>query len=256
MLALVSLGLFDEKDLTIRGLEEAKKADRVFIELYTSKWHGNLKNLEKMIGKKVEVLHRKDLEEDSGKILEEAKEKDVVILTQGDCLVQTTHSVLIQDAKKLGIETKVIHNASIISVVAETGLHPQKFGPYVTVPFPEKTKGKMPESVYEIIKMNKSRGLHTLCLLDVVEEESKYMLPHEAMKILLDMEDKRKEDIFTSDTTVMVFAKAGSENPLIIFDKVKNLLKKNLNELPAVLIIPGTLHFTEKEHLLLLCSGK
>jgi diphthine synthase len=256
MLALISLGLFDEKDLTIRGLEEAKKADRIFIELYTSKWNGNLKNLEKLVGKKVEVLHRKDLEEESGKILEEAKEKNVVIFTQGDCLVQTTHTSLIQDAKKLGIRTEIIHNASIISVVAETGLHPQKFGPYVTIPFPEKTKGKLPESVYEIIKMNKSRGLHTLCLLDVAEEENKYLLPQEAMKILLEMEEERKEGVFTADTTVMVFAKAGSENPLIVFDKVKNLVKKDFNELPAVLIIPGILHFTEKEHLLLMCSGK
>jgi len=254
MLSLVSLGLFDEKDLTIRGLEEAKRADRIFIEFYTSKWHGNLKNLEEMVGKKVELLHRKDLEEDSGKILEEAKKKNIVIFTEGDCLVQTTHVTLIQEAKNLGIKTKVIHNASIISVIGETGLHPQKFGPYVTIPFPEKTKGKMPESVYEIIRINRSRGLHTLCLLDVAEEEGRYMLPQEAMKILLNMESKRKENVFTEDNMVMVFAKAGSENPLIVFDRVKNLVKKDFKELPAVLIIPGILHFTEKEHLLMMCK--
>jgi diphthine synthase len=254
MLILVSLGLFDEKDLTLRGLEEIKKADRIYIELYTSYWHGNIKNLEKMVNKKIEILHRKDLEEESSKILEHAKEKNVAILIQGDSLVQTTHLSLIQEAKKLGIQTKVIHNASIISVVAETGLHPQKFGPYVTIPFPEKTKGKLPESVYEMIKMNKSRGLHTLCLLDVIEEEKKYLMPQEAMKILLEIEDKRKESIFTDDTVVIVFAKAGSEKPLMVFDKVKNFVKKDFKELPAVLIIPGILHFTEKEYLLLLCK--
>lgn len=250
MLALVSLGLFDEKDLTLRGLEEAKKADKVYIELYTSYWHGNIKNLEKLTNKKIEILHRKDLEEESKKILEQAKEKNVVILTQGDSLVQTTHLSLIQEAKKLGIETRVVHNASIISSIGETGLHPQKFGPYVTVPFPEKTKGKLPESVYEIIKMNKSRGLHTLCLLDVVEEENKYMLPQEAIKILLEIEEKRKEDAFTNETELVVFAKVGSEKPLIKYGRVKELVKKDFKELPAVLIIPGILHFTEKEHLL------
>ena len=51
MLTLIGLGLYDEKDLTLRGIEQAKKADKAYIELYTSKWHGNIKNLEKLIGK-------------------------------------------------------------------------------------------------------------------------------------------------------------------------------------------------------------
>ncbi len=46
MLTLIGLGLFDEKDLTLKGLEEAKNADKLYVELYTSYWHGNLKNLE------------------------------------------------------------------------------------------------------------------------------------------------------------------------------------------------------------------
>jgi diphthine synthase len=252
MLTLVGLGLNDEEDLTLRGIEEAKKADRVYVELYTSCWHGSIKNLEKMVGKKIEILKRKDLEENSKKILEEAKDKNIVIFTQGDPQVQTTHSALITEAKKLGIKTKIIHNASIISAIAETGLHPQKFGPYVTVPFPEKTKGKLPESVYETIKMNRARGLHTLCLLDVAGEEDKYLLPAEAMKILLDIENKRKEEVFTEDMEVIVFSKVGSEKPFFVFGKVKDLMKKEIKELPAVLIIPGILHFTEKEYLSLL----
>ena len=250
MLILVSLGLFDEKDLTLRGLEDAKKAGKIYMELYTSRWHGSIKNLEKMVGKKIDVLKRKDLEEDSEKILKQAKDEDVVLFVQGDCFVQTTHLALIQEAKRLGIKAKVVHNASIVSAVAETGLHPQKFGPYVTIPFPEKTKGKLPESVYEIIKMNKSRGLHTLCLLDVVEEEDKYLTPSEAMKILLEIEGKRKENVFTNETAAVVFAKAGSRSPFIAYDKVKNLVKKDFKELPAVLVIPGILHFTEKEFLM------
>jgi len=252
MLNLIGLGLNDEKDLTLKGIELTKAADKCYIELYTSYWHGNTKNLEKLIGKKIEILQRKDLEENSNKILEEAKNKNIVIFVQGDPQVQTTHSALITEAKKLGIKTRVIHNASIISAIAETGLHPQKFGPYVTIPFPEKTKGKLPESVYEIIKMNKTRGLHTLCLLDVAGEESKYLLSTEAMEILLEIENKRKEDVFTEDTGVIVFARAGSEKPLLAYGKVKDLIKKEIKEIPAVLIIPGILHFTEKECLSLL----
>ncbi|MDI6798992.1 MAG: diphthine synthase [Candidatus Aenigmarchaeota archaeon] len=251
-LSLISIGLFDESDLTLKGLEEAKKADRVFIELYTSKWHGNLKNLEKLVGKKVEILSRKDLEEESYKLLEQAKTRNIAIFVQGSALVQTTHLALLQEARKLNIKTRVVHNASIISAISETGLHPQKFGPYVTIPFPEKTKGKLPESVYEVIKMNKARGLHTLCLLDV--EDSKCMTAKEGISILLELEDRRKEEVFTRATEVVVFAKAGSENPLIFYSRVEDILKMDLKEIPAVLIIPGILHFTEKEYLSLFKS--
>jgi len=249
MLTLIGLGLFDERDLTLRGIEEAKKADKVYIELYTSVWHGDIKNIEKNIGTKIEVLKRKDLEEGASKILEEAKDKKIVIFVQGDPLIQTTHSSLISEAKKKGIKTKIIHNSSIVSAIAETGLHPQKFGPYVTVPFPEKTKGKLPESVYEVIKMNKERGLHTLCLLDVDADQNKFMTAEYAMKILLEIENKRKEEVFTKETDAIVFARAGSDNSKIYFNKVKKLVSKDFGEPPMVLMVPGILHFTEKEYL-------
>jgi hypothetical protein len=36
MLYLVGLGLSDEKDITVRGLEIVKKAERVYLEAYTA----------------------------------------------------------------------------------------------------------------------------------------------------------------------------------------------------------------------------
>ena len=36
MLYLVGLGLADETDVTVKGLEVIKKADRVYLEAYTS----------------------------------------------------------------------------------------------------------------------------------------------------------------------------------------------------------------------------
>ena len=36
MLYLVGLGLADETDITVRGLEIVKKAERVYLEAYTS----------------------------------------------------------------------------------------------------------------------------------------------------------------------------------------------------------------------------
>lgn len=36
MLYIIGLGLGDEKDITLRGLEAVKKCQKVFIEAYTS----------------------------------------------------------------------------------------------------------------------------------------------------------------------------------------------------------------------------
>jgi len=249
MLTLIGLGLYSEKDLTLRGLERARIADKVYVELYTSKWYGNLEKLEKLIGKKIELLSRKDLEEDSSIILKEAEYKDLIIFVPGDPLVATTHMSLITDAKKGGIDVEIIHNASIYSAIAEVGFHIYSFGATVTIPFPEKTGGKLPKSVYETLKMNRMNGFHTLLLLDVIAEENKHMTPNEGMKILLKTEERMNDEIFTEDTEIVVFVRAGSEKPLIVYGKVKDLLKKDFGKPPFVIIVPGQMHFTEKEYL-------
>ncbi|MEM5766247.1 MAG: diphthine synthase [Candidatus Aenigmatarchaeota archaeon] len=254
MLALIGLGLFDERDLSLRGLEEGKKADKVYIELYTTLWLGDMKKLGEILGKEVEVLERKDLEENSVEILKEAEKKDVAIFVGGDPLVATTHSTLILEARKKGIKTKIIHNSSIVSAIAETGLHLYKFGPCVTIPLPEKTKGNLPESIYETIKMNKSRGLHTLCLLDIDTDEKKFMGVKEACNILLRLEEVKKDGVISSNDRLVAFSKAGSDEVKIFFEQIKDLMRIEI-ELPAVLIIPGPLHFTEKEFLDIISSS-
>lgn len=246
MITLVGLGLFDEHDLTLRGLKAAGKADKVYIELYTGKWGGSLDKLAKLVGKPITELARKDLEEGSNSILKEAKNKDVVIFVQGDPLIVTTHSSLLVDAKKHDIKTRVIHNASIISAIAETGLHIQKFGQLVSIPFPEKTKGKLPHSVYDIIKSNKENDLHTLCLLDIVAEEERYLSVNEALKILLELEKQNDNGVIFVGNKIVVFTVADSSS--LAYGTVKELLNKKF-ELPAVVIIPAKLHFTEKEYL-------
>lgn len=248
MLTLVGLGLNDEKDLTLKGIDAAKNSDKVYIELYTGKWNGSLLNLERMIGKEIVQLQRKDLEENSEKILSEAKLKKVTVFVQGDPLVATTHSSLILEAKKNNVETKIIHNSSIFSAIAETGLHIYKFGPTVTIPFLEKTNGKIPESVYNTIKDNKSRGLHTLCLLDVFAENKKFMTPREGLEIIVQMAEEFGDKNLNRDSEVVVFSSAGSDSSKIFYGKIQDVFKKNF-ETPCVLIILGNLHFTESEFL-------
>ena len=53
-LVFIGLGLHDEKGVTLRGLEEARGADMVFAELYTSTLAGaSLESVERLVGKKI-----------------------------------------------------------------------------------------------------------------------------------------------------------------------------------------------------------
>lgn len=65
-LAFVGLGLFDERDITVKGLEAARSADVVFAEFYTSSLRGTtVVALQHLIGKPIRVLTRQDLEQGS-----------------------------------------------------------------------------------------------------------------------------------------------------------------------------------------------
>ncbi len=246
MLTLVGLGLWDEQDLTLAGLDACKKADIVYAELYTNIWNGDIRKIEKLTGKKIKVLKRPDLEEDSSKVINESKRKDVSILVCGDPLVFTTHFSLIAEARKQKIQTRIIHNASILSAIGETGLHAYKFGKSATIPMPDKNVGA--DSIYNTIKENKTLGLHTLLLLDVDLERKKHLKVSDAFKILSEMEKKRGEGFITEHTDAMVFSSAGSPKPVVEYGKISALSKKKFDA-PAVIIIPGMLHFSEAEFL-------
>jgi len=118
-LVFVGLGLYDEKGLSLRGLETIKEAGMIFAELYTSLMPAfSISKLEKLSKKKISIVSRCDLEEEAGqKILEASKKGKTVLLVPGDPLVATTHVDLRIRAKKQGIRTRIIHGASIISAV-------------------------------------------------------------------------------------------------------------------------------------------
>ena len=68
MICFIGLGLYDEKDITLKGVEAARGCDKVYAELYTSPWQGSLEQLGTTIGKKITLLQRPDLEENSKKL--------------------------------------------------------------------------------------------------------------------------------------------------------------------------------------------
>ena len=81
-LVFVGLGLNDERGISVKGLEETKTADSVFMETYTSLMPDfSMERFEALCGKKVQVIERRVLEEENGKvILEAAKTGKTVFL--------------------------------------------------------------------------------------------------------------------------------------------------------------------------------
>lgn len=249
VLYFIGLGLYDEKDITLKGLEAAKKCEKVFAEFYTSLLAGTtIEKVEELIGKPIRLMSREEVELHFEKIvLSEAKDKDVAFLTAGDPMVATTHSDLRIRAKKAGIESYVIHAPSIYSAVAITGLQIYKFGKSATVAYPE--KNWFPTSHYDVIRENRDRGLHTLLFLDIKADQGRYMTANEAMEILLQVEEMKGQGVFTPETLVVVLARAGSLNPTLRAGYVKDMIEEDFGRQPHVLIVPGRLHIVEVEYL-------
>jgi diphthine synthase len=248
-LVFIGLGLNDEKGITIKGLEETKTADQIFIELYTSLMPDfSLQRFESLCGKKIQVVSRQTLEEENGKVILEAAEKGkAVFLVPGDPFIATTHITLRIEAEKHGIKTRIIHGTSIMSaIVSLSGLHIYKFGKTVTVPFPE----NFSETPYNVIVQNKKVGLHTLCLLDLKANENLFLSINQTIKMLREVEEKKKLDIITPDTIAVGIARAGGNNPILKADFIKDLANYDFGQPPFSLIFPGDLHFMEVDSLI------
>jgi diphthine synthase len=238
MLYLIGLGLWDETDLTLKGLEAAKKSEKAYLEAYTSRPGGlSPARLEKLIGKKITLLKREDVE-GAAAFLDEAKKTDVSLFVGGDPLVATTHADLLLRAAKKRVPFRVIHNASIYSAVAETGLQVYKFGKTATVVYPE--KNYKPTSFYDAVRENRERGLHSLLLLDIKPDRT--MTPKDAIELLAGIDPNfAKQEI-------VVCSRMGSEKPFIAFGDADKLAKSS-GEGMSVIIVPGGLHDVEKEYL-------
>lgn len=253
LLVFIGLGLYNEKDITLKGVEEIKKSDKVFAEFYTAKLAGtNIENIEKTIGKKITVLSREETE--NGEIiLDHAEKQKTVFLTAGDPMTATTHVDLRMRAIKHGIKTKVVHGCSIITAVPGLlGLQSYKFGRTTTLVFPE--KNYFPISPYDVIKKNKKLGLHTLVLLDIQTDKNRYMTANEGMKFLLEMEKKVGRHVLSDESVACVVARAGSEEPIVRAGLIKDLVKMDFGPPLHSIVIPGKLHFMEIEALMVLAQ--
>ncbi|KAJ1306202.1 hypothetical protein OPQ81_010911 [Rhizoctonia solani] len=171
MFYVIGLGLCDEKDITVRGLEAVRKCSRIYLEAYTSILLVDKDKLEAFYGKPIITAYRETVETESDEILRNAKEEDVALLVVGDPFGATTHTDMLLRARELGIPTTVIHNASIMNAVGACGLQLYNFGQTVSLPF--YTDSWKPDSWYDRVVENVEKGMHTLVLLDIkVREQS------------------------------------------------------------------------------------
>ncbi|MCL2691075.1 MAG: diphthine synthase [Candidatus Bathyarchaeota archaeon] len=248
-LVFVGLGLNDEYGITLKGLEELKTADTIFMETYTSRMPDfNMQHLEELCNKKIQLITRQTLEEENGQqILQAAELGKTIFLVPGDPFIATTHVTLRIDAKKRGVATRIVHGISIMSaIVSLSGLHNYKFGKTVTIPFSETPA----ETPYNVLTQNKKLGLHTLCLLDLREPENRYLTINQAIQTLQIVEQQKQQNTITPDTVAIGIARAGNNKPALKADFLKNLINFDFGMPPYSLIFPGDLHFMEVDALI------
>ncbi|KAI0391405.1 Diphthine synthase [Xylariaceae sp. FL0594] len=236
MLYLVGLGLSDETDITVRGLEVVKKASRVYLEAYTSILLVDQSVLEAYYGRPIILADREMVESDSDEILRDAQTEDVAFLVVGDPFGATTHTDLILRARELSIPVQTVPNASIMSAIGGCGLQLYNFGQTVSMVF--FLDNWRPASFYDRIKENRAIGLHTLVLLDIkVKEQSienmargrkiyeppRYMTVSQCAQQMLEVEEDKKEGAYGPDSLAIGAARVGGRTEKFVAGTLKQL---------------------------------
>jgi diphthine synthase len=85
VLYLIGLGLGDEKDITVKGLEIVRRCSHVFLEHYTAILGSvSVERLESFYGQRITIADREMVESQAEQIMKHAKEQDVAFLVVGD----------------------------------------------------------------------------------------------------------------------------------------------------------------------------
>ncbi|KAI1775513.1 Diphthine synthase [Hypoxylon cercidicola] len=236
MLYLVGLGLSDETDITVKGLDVVKKASRVYLEAYTSILLVDQSILEKYYGRSIVVADREMVESNSDEILRDAQTVDVAFLVVGDPFGATTHTDLVLRARELSIPVQTVPNASIMSGIGATGLQLYNFGQTVSMVF--FLDNWRPASFYDRIKENRTIGLHTLVLLDIkVKEQSlenmargrkiyeppRYMTVGQCAQQMLEIEEEKQEGVYGPESLAVGAARVGGKTEKFVAGTLQQL---------------------------------
>jgi len=243
--------------LTLKAIRLLSVADKVYVDTYTSIAPGIDKGLAERLNLTATVVEasRSLLEEGAARIVEEARDKIVVVLVPGDPHYATTHISLIVEARKRGIEAYMVPGVSGPQAAVEaSGLQFYRFGRPVTLVYPR--GGVKPYSSLDVIRSNAERGLHTLVLLDLDLEEKRAMTVPDAVRLLLELEEEQEYTI-TSSSVLVGIARAGLPDQKCVAGGPEELLEEDYPPPPHSLVVTAPrLHPMEAEALQLLCGLK
>ena len=237
-LYIIGLGLNDQYDISVKGLDAIKRCPSVYLESYTSVLQCKKEDLEKLYCKPIMIADREFVEKKAESIIiPQAKQGNVAFLVIGDVFSATTHMQLFMEAKRAGVDIIVIHNASVVTAAGITGLEVYKFGKTTSIPFHNKEVISPVETLWQ----NQKNSLHTLFLLDLDPINSRFMTIKEAIDYLI----SHRVD---SNELAIGCAALGSEKPEISTAHLSKLRNHNFTKFPQCLIIPSKeLHFVEEE---------
>ncbi|XP_011550520.3 diphthine methyl ester synthase [Plutella xylostella] len=263
MFYLIGLGLGDAKDITVRGLEIVKRCDKVFLESYTSILTVGKEGLEEFYGRQLILADRELCESSIDEILREAKTSEIALLVVGDPLGATTHTDMLLRAKDFGVETQIVHNASIMNAVSCCGLQLYNYGETVSIPY--WTDTWKPDSFFEKIIGNYSRNLHTLCLLDIKVKEPteeslckkvrqymdpKFMSVKEAASQLLQIIGNKPDAGLSKSSLAVGLSRVGSPEQRIAVKTLEDMQSFDLGAPLHSLVIPApNIHPLEMDYL-------
>lgn len=263
VLFLVGLGLGDERDITLRGLDAVKSCAKVYLEHYTSVLGVDKEALEALYGREVLLADRDFVECQAESIYQTAVQEDVALLVVGDPLCATTHTDIMIRAREAGATVQVIHNASVMGAAASCGLQLYAFGQTVSVPFfDDKWR---PDSFYPKIKYNRDGGMHTLCLLDIKVKEPdfqammqgrtkflppRFMTVSQCVEQLLEIEANRGEGVCRPESMAIGLARLGQPTQMIVAGTLEQLRTVDMGgPLHSLVLCAGALHELELEFL-------
>ncbi len=242
-LLLVGLGL-NLNDITRGAIESVSKCVEVFLETYTSPTPShNLGAIERIFRREIEALSRQEVE-DGERILRGLTRGDIALLVPGDPLISTTHISLRVEAARRGFATRVIHSSSILSAaIGESCLQATRFGRVGTISFLPSVQP------YDVLEENLKRGLHTLFLLDLDGESGRSMTVAEAVSSLLEIEKSQGRNLISEETLSIGLARISLDDQMVKAAPMKELASISFPPPPHSLVIPGRLHFAEREAL-------
>lgn len=233
-LYIIGLGL-NKEGISQEGMDAVKRCKTIYLESYTVDFPYNEVELEEILGKKV-ILADRDMVEGLS-FVDEAARSNVALLVYGSPLTATTHITIIEECKTCKVKCKVIYGASVFDGILQTGLQFYKFGKVASMPAWKKSFE--PTSFLDIVKQNRTIDAHSLILIDIGLDFPEAM---EQLRIASEKEDVKIDEIVLCQAM-------GTDNAKMFYGKLEAFEGFTSVRKPYCMIVPGKLHFVEKEVL-------